>query len=521
MELVFLIGFGAFPERVISESPVFTPDEEALYEEIEDSLAQLEQGGFSFPREYRLLMRVASDSPAGKLAATKMFIRARAKAGDREAVCVIEKDPGERNVTDFVGGGVAFAVGKGRLTLGDFLLGFGRGLLFTTPAARAGFRWNLESESKKGLALSALENRNLRGVRFDHRLGKIFTTFFGSYSLRDARLNPDGSVARQVFSGVHDDSAAQEEKNQLGQRVAGALVNYQAHGMRCGLAGYGVCFDRRFAPADSTWSFYGDALGGAGVFFGLRRRSSAGEVELARSLPGGGAAAVRLGVDTAGFRAQFSAAVYQARFFAPLGRVYSLTNRRSKFEAGGRIGYNRAGLKIGFSGNTHRDYLTDSIPGRLGIDFAYESPALQWDGVLRRIYRGERERAREARLQVTTRWRFLKLGVLVADEYAEVSEGRGFLLGLNVRTESRTVKTSIAATRCFVSGNGVTVSVLEPGVMRLGSTYTLREGGWRFSITGDFRMRKVGRAGAKLGCTKTDRWRFDIGLQLEMGVQCD
>lgn len=494
------------------------PDEEDFYEAIEDSLAQLETGTSQVPRFYRFLLRVGSDSLSGGTVGTRGFARLRGYTERRDLVLLIDKDKGESDLVDFIGGGVSFRNDKWRLSVGDFLVSFGRGLILTAPSLRAGFRWNLIIEPKGSLAQTAQENRNLRGVRLDYSSGSFGTAIFGSYALRDALLNPDGTVYKLSFSGVHDRSSI---VNKVGQKLVGGFGNYQFKKIKIGGAGYWIKYDAQFLPPDSLWSFYGQTLGVLSCYFGLGNAFRFWEMEVARSSSGAMAAGVQVGLDTVGIRARVSGTVYQARFFSPAGRVYSLTGRHARFDLNGKIDYKLKPFHFRLEGNTQRDYQADSIPARIDVAAGFENNKIQIRCFLGRIYRMEQERYRRARVEVNTKLSRTEIGLLIEDRYADFSDGQGVLVGLNTGVKIAGFGCDLVVSRFIILGSGVLMTVPEPGTMRLMSGYSSRKSGWRFACASYLRSRMGKRLGFKFGVSKTAVWKFDLSGQLELEAQCD
>ncbi|NPV13548.1 hypothetical protein HPY86_01265 [candidate division WOR-3 bacterium] len=521
MALIVIIGLVVMSQDLVADGSSVGPDEEDFYETVEDSLAQLEATDFTAPRTYRLSLRMGCDSSFNNGIGCRAFTRLKGSTEKREILLLIDKDRGERNWADFIGGGVTFAGNGWRFTAGDFIVFFGRGLLITSPAVRAGFRWNLTVQPRSSLAQTAQENRNLRGIKFDFSYGPLIIGMFGSYSLRDAVLNSDGTVKRLSFSGVHDDSASQWSKNQLSQKLAGVVINYQGKKFKTGVGGYGANFDRNFSPEDSLGSFYGRTLGGLSVYAGYGNSSRFCEIEVAHSFPGGGAVAGQIGFDTAGIRVRISGTGYQASFFSPAGRIYSITGRRARFDLTGAVSYKLKFLQFGLDGNTYRDYTVDSIPARVNVHTSFEGKGYKIRCLLGRIYRLEQERSRRARLEMSTEGQRLRFGFLVEDEYADYTDGQGVLVALSSGIRIKEFGAQFAVSRFFISGSGVELTVSEPGTMRIGSSYSSRESGWRIVAAGYGRRDKIGRWAIKFGATRINFWKFDLSGQLELEASCD
>ncbi len=512
MALVLLLLGSVLPLELIPELPL-NPDDEAVYQTVEDSLATTER---ERPRTVKLLVRYRTDSLGTGFSGSAGFVRVQIRTRERSAVFLLDKDVGEANPVDFIGGGIALTAGRWRISGGDLVFDFGRGLLFSGPQRRS--RFNLVPESFDVLTQSAQENRNLRGVMVDCFLSGMTVTALATYSLRDARLNPDGTIARLNFSGVHDDSSAIADRAQAGQLLLGASGRYFDRWGRfeVGSGGQWVRFNRDFAPTDSTDSFYGRSLGGISVYFRFGSVQRSGEIEVVRSFPGGFAGAARIRLRERGVNGVLGGAVYQERFFAPAGRVYSLARRKSRMELSGRLDYETGPLGIGLTGNTHRDYFTDSIPAKVEIDFRYESRPVRLRLVLDRKYRMETERSRATMVEMETGWRWWRCWVFLGDEYAEHSQGQGKTVGINMKVRLGITEWAASGARFFISGDGVRMTVPEFGPMRVGSSYSSGQSGWRLSFIGVVRVKERFRLGAKMGWSYQQNWVPDFGLQLEM-----
>ncbi|MGQ9707587.1 MAG: hypothetical protein ACUVUR_01765 [bacterium] len=537
MELIVILSLTcALPLELVPEWQL-TPDDEEVYEMFEDSLIETERLIPLRKTEHRLLWRLRADSLTGRFENLASFIRLNLLNQNQEAVVILEKDAGEKELTDFWGGGFSFLLGDWHLTFGDFLFHFGRGLLFSAPYVRSGFNQTDLTKETGSLARSAQENRNLRGLRFDKRSGRFVFNVIGSYSLRDASLNPDGTIARLRFSGLHRDSVSLKEMARAGQALVGLAVRMAVNNnLEVGAASQGIRYDRRFAPTDSVYSFSGQNLAGTSVFFVIGTKNRTGEVEIAHSFPGSIAGAIRLSVNEAGVKSAISGSVYQARFFSPAGRGYALSNRLARAEFSFQVGYERAGFLVGLDGNSYRDYLTDSIPARLEFKTGYETKPIGVKLILGRRFLSQTQCFRNSRVMIDAGGRVVKLRLMLGDEYPVVvfpqsrlircgrigttigasSIARGRLVWLNI--SGRIKHFDIAATGAMlgIEGQGITICLPESGVMRLGTSFSSSESAQRLSITGALRIRKWGRVGAKVGFTHRKGWEPDFGTQVEV-----
>jgi len=492
-----------------------TPDDEEVYERIEDSLVQTEDRHAPTRTSYRLLWRLRADSLIQRFDNLASFIRINLLRPNQQANIILEKDAGERNIADFWGGGFSLSQRGWRWTFGDFLCHFGRGLLFSAPDARSGF--TLTDTSTMLLARAALENRNLRGLRIDRTSSRFALSLLGSYSLRDARLNADGTIARLKFSGFHGDSSALKEKAVAGQLLTGltARMTVQQH-LAVGMAIQGVRFNRRFAGTASTASFFGQNLAGVSIFLVAGTKGKRGEIEVTRSLPGSFALGAQVVVNEGGVRSKISGAVYQAGFYAPAGRVYALTNRLFRAELTLQAGYERAGFSIQFEGRTLRDYKNDSIPGRLQFRAGYETPPLKVKLISGTRFYSEREVRRNSTIELDANWRIINTKIILGDEYPFSAPARGRMAVLYISVRTRQIDISVTGAVVDIKGSGVTINVPESGVMRVGASFSIGETAQRLSLALALRIKRLGRLGVRFALTHRQDWNPDFGFQMEL-----
>lgn len=517
MELVLIFIFtGLLPASLVPDWPL-SPDDEEVYETVEDSLKELARHKVAIPTQYRLRWRLKSDSLPGGQKRLGSFLSLILNQKNRSANLILEKDPKESNWADFCGGGVMLREHNFRIIIGDYILHFGRGMIFAGPYARSGFSDIEDLITGSVFPRSAQENRNLRGIRIDYAQNRFAFSIAGSYSRRDARLDSSGSVSQLIFSGLHRDSSELLTKGQVGQLLSGATARIRLHPIFVtGLTVCGVRFNRSFAPQESIYSFYGQYLGQAGIYLTIGSLQRGGEIEIARSIPGGLAGSARVNVREGGLNLVLSGSVYGDRFFAPAGRRYSLTKRLNRTEMTGDAGYEWLGFWVRLRGNTYYDYLTDSVPGRLSLSAGYQVSSVGISITTGRNFRFEFERSRETRLEFNLQREVFQLLIYIGDEYLESGGAGGKLVGMNLKLKLHQVELGISAAACDIEGIGISLGVAEPGVMRSGTSYSFSKSGERMSIAAGIRIGKVGRLDVKTGLTHAQRWETDFGLQIEL-----
>jgi hypothetical protein len=238
-----------------------------------------------------LTTRVRTDSLGGGAKRCVSFGRAAGDLGAWSGVFVMEKDAGEARLDDYLGAGVQLAAPRARVVFVDYGFGSGQGLVFSRPEWRSSYLDGRGSSTSGPAALhTAAEGSRLRGAAAQLVASGWRLAVLGSYAGRDAELNGDGTVARLLNGGVHDDSGSEAARNSVREATGGAAMEFRrgvsAFGLTTGFSGY----SRSFAPPESSGSFFGRALayGGAGaaVVLGDYRVG----LELAGASSGGAAA---------------------------------------------------------------------------------------------------------------------------------------------------------------------------------------------------------------------------------------
>lgn len=516
-ELILFLTFCSFLPFELVPDWHLTPDDEEVCEQVEDSLMEMDGLMRQTRMRSQLLLRLGADSVPRAIAEPRSFIRLKMARKNQEGCVIVEKDAGEINIADFFGGGFSFKKGGWRFTFGDHLLHFGRGLIFSSPYARSGFSESGLGQSDNVFARSAQENRNLRGFRIDRAYRRFSFSVSGSYSLRDAALNSDGTVSRLKYSGLHRDSVSVQEKGQAAQMLAGVIAQMRLNEhLSTGLAVQGIRFNRAFAPEESVYSFSGQNLSAFSLFLKADASGRSGELEIANSGLGAIAASARVAVKEAGVSAAIAGMVYSARFFSPAGRSYGLVRKLSRAEVNANIDYSISGFFACVNGNTRRDYPNDSIPARVQFSAGYKTEPVQVRLVLGKRFCLEDEQSRNSRIEIDARGRVVALRLILGDEYLEGSSAQGRIAGLNIRIAIKSVDISLGGALVDINGKGVRVNVPEPGLMRLGTSFSSDESAQRLSITSAVTMKGLGRLGAKIGLTHTDGWQPDFGMQAEV-----
>lgn len=468
-----------------------------------------------------LLMRVGTDSVAGGAGRSGWFGRAQVVRGSWLGVALAEKDRGEPASIDWLGLGLQYWDGVFGAVIGNYTCGVGLGIVHSgphrSPVEQAGSR----ATGPTGLRTlrSAAETRALRGLGFELRRKGWHASVFGSQRMLDARLNPDGTVARLRLDGLHDDSAARAERDLVAELAAGVML-----GKRLGQASVSgqlglAAFDREFAPADSSNSFHGRQVVTGGVSGNLVTGGYRLGTELAGSSGGGIAGGLELDGSWQGLSAGLAVTGYSARFSAPHGRWRTLTNRRDRLNARVGLGYDSGGFSASLSGRTYRDYDEDSLPANVELRLVQ---VVEWFRAELRLgwqFRQVNQRQRNAHVELTCRSSSVDaVSLVVEDRYPEDRSGRGVLLGMAGYRRAGPVRLAAAVARVMTSGKGARMYWSEPGVMRIGQHYTTSRPGWRLGTSAAVLFGGGVEIAAKLGTTIEDAVTFDCAGQLRLGL---
>jgi len=522
--VVFFLWVAALTPAELFPVVGATDGDLALQEEAESELAHFVSGADSEPGPRwsgKLLVRLGTDSVTTNVRRLAGFSRLDIKQGRWQATGAIEKDAGETRLADGTALGLQYCRGSLKAVIGDYVLGLGQGLVFSTSASRS--LSHLVEAGTPGpilrLANRVEEVRRLCGLGIEHRSGRW--QFAGAVSCagRDAKLNPDGTVLRLTESGVHDDSTARAEENQVQEFLAGAGVHYRS--ARVVLAGCGqfIRFNRAFAPRDSASSFAGRELAGWSLGIGWVSDAYQLDAEWAIASTGGQAAALRVTGEWPGLVARMAVRGYQRTFFAPHGRVTGLTGRKDRLDATASFSYQVAGLELGANGNTFRDFEVDSLPARVEMKVGQRFGRARVELVLGRSFKLAMERYRTGRLALSLDmnkgWRG---DIILADEYPEQKSGRGRMVGMMLRAGEGPLQAGLAAALFDISGSGIRMSVYEPGAMRIGSSFSTSQSAWRLAAGVGLVFAQGSRVGVKFGCTWKERPVLETAGQVELGL---
>ncbi len=228
----------------------------------------------------------------------------------------LEKDPGEPiawNPTEhmYAFDHISSAIEIARVAflkniiLGDYLVSWGQGLLFSNPyGPRKGANPTstpIRKRSRIRPSVSRAEGYALRGASFELPVSKrISAQGFYSNRLVDASLGSSGAsseapatsndlVLSVSASGLHRSETEKQRRLALRETVYGAFVEWAAERYEGGLGAYKSAFSHSFFPGNQLWDrfdFAGRYLAGASIYGSAAFDQTFLFGEWARSFPG-------------------------------------------------------------------------------------------------------------------------------------------------------------------------------------------------------------------------------------------
>ena len=167
-----------------------------------------------------------------------------------EAGLLLEKDPGERKLDDFLSGYVQLRriAGFSTLLIGDFQIDAGQGLLLSRVShfSKGGDPITGPKKSPRGLLpyRSVEENRFFRGVAGNFEVGKFEITGFYSRNRLDANVKDD-SIVSFPGTGYHRTENELIHKRAAGEIAVGGRAVYRFNEQSyLGLTGFSATFDK-------------------------------------------------------------------------------------------------------------------------------------------------------------------------------------------------------------------------------------------------------------------------------------
>lgn len=481
------------------------------------------------PKSGEVKLRIINQdlSPSDSPIDYKVYSRVKGKYGGSEIVLISEKDPEEPDYLDFLSYSFSLSLKRKRFILGNYLIGFGQGLIFSSP-------YEYISSSQPSLAIGHLwglrpyilssENRALWGIAYQESFGRFVPTLFLSYTKLDAYLNSDSTVESISYLGIHRDSTLYSgirtdsiKKDILTERLFGLHMGYTGETTRWGITGYKNFYDKPIAPEDSTCSFYGNTLS----LLGLDVLSILGDYslfgEIGYSLKKGWALVGGLLGNWDRLRVGFNLRVYSDLFFSPHSRSYSLKDKRENFSSYFSTRYKLKDMRFYFYGHTSWNPARDSIPTWFRLEIERVAKPLKIGFVFKENLREEVLKTQGMRLDITYQLlEPLSLSARIEDRYTQNEEPlKGFLIFLEEELRFKNIKIESRFYWFDVPSYYTRIYAYEPSLPGLGRNYSFCGKGWRGYALFEIGLKKLFLLSLKYGMTVKDEERtYDLSSQL-------
>lgn len=465
-------------------------------------------------------IRTVSDSFALNRALKDWSINNRIKAnyGKFDLVLLNDKDFFETNLLDFYGLSLSYSDQREQLIIGNYLLGFGNGLLFTKPfynylAAKSfgGF----EPKELSSLT-SPLENNSLFGIADKQILGEFsISGYLSSYYL-DAEIDSNGIVKKIDYTGKHTDSTSIANKDKLREDLIGARFSRKIATWGIGVSCYHTRYNQPFAPEDSTNSFYGNQL----TLLGIDGSGIIGNyyltTELAYTLGFGFGFVWGILGDWKPLKVSFNLTGNQKNFYSPHGTSYSLANKKGNLNGNFNLNYDFYHFRFLIDGSTKTDFIVDSLPAKIETGIERKEGKLKIGLIYKRTLKDDVSQSQGTKLDLN--YDFFKnftLGFRFEDRQSLTKNGRGILFRLNGDFSYHSFDYTGRIYWFEVTSSDSRIFAYEPFFSGLGGNESFSDKGIRHFSFIAYNKKPV-KAGLKIGLTKKDKTSFDLGSQIEI-----
>ena len=210
----------------------------------------------------------------------------------------MEKDPGEKNIFDFVSFHFLMRDLKfvKTLALGDYQLAFGQGVTMGSGLAFAASGGSLLRKNKQIRASkSANEANYLRGIATTLNYRKLDLTFFYSYKKADANISVVDSLGEPLVvtalqqSGLHRTENELADRHTISLQLFGGNLSYKGSNFQIGYTIHKTMFGCKLNPDPrlyNTFYFRGKSLVNQGVdfYYVLKKFAFYGEAAISDNL---------------------------------------------------------------------------------------------------------------------------------------------------------------------------------------------------------------------------------------------
>ncbi len=220
-------------------------------------------------------LRVVSSPPTGDFDELKTYLRSEIGCGTYRAGLILEKDKHETDAGDFQAYYLEKQWRRARVTVGDFVLVSGHGLIFSNPYGHSPSTispWRF-SQGQFGIGpyTSVDENFAMRGTGVTIEGTGVGVCFAVSAADFDATLDEDGKVTSVNTSGYHTTERELEAKDKLRENLLAIAARFAREPLELKINLAYADFDRPFrAESGYGLSQEGNLAGSLDATLGIR-----------------------------------------------------------------------------------------------------------------------------------------------------------------------------------------------------------------------------------------------------------
>jgi hypothetical protein len=447
-----------------------------------------------------------------------LYNRIKLKYGKIGLVLLTDKDALESNPLDFYGASLSYSASKEQLIIGNYLVSFGAGLLFTKPFYDYLAVKSFGSFETKEISpmTSPLENNSLLGLAYARAIQDFSFSGFLSSNRLDAEIDSNGIIQKINYDGKHVDSTTIANKDKLSEDLIGLRIGYKKQSWKFSIGGYHNRYNHNFSPEDSTHSFFGNQLtvlgiDGAGIISNYYLTA-----ELAYSLGYGFSVATGLVGNWKPLKVSLNLIGNQRGFYSPHGRSYSLVNKKDNLNGNFNLQYDFSRFRIFFYGSTKTNFLTDSLPAKIEPGIERKEGKLKIGLSYKRTLKDDVSLSQGTRLDLD--YDFTKnfnIGFRLEDRHSLIKSGRGILLRISSDLNYQNFDYAGRIYWFEITSSDSRIFAFEPGFSGLGRNHSFSDQGMRHYSFFAYNRKPI-KAGIKIGMTKIDKISFDIGTQIEV-----
>lgn len=442
------------------------------------------------------------------------------KDNELKLTVLTDKDDKENKITDFLSVSASIKAKNNRLVLGDYLLNFGAGLIFTGPFSYLNSTKNFSLDPLKSINENTgiYENISLFGAVVSHSVSNFVVHLLMSSSLLDAAVE-NNIVKRIYYYTNYTDSLSKARRDQLRENLIGLRMSYSpmkiGQDIIIGTTFYHNQYDKNFTPTDSQNSIYGSNLSLLGFDIQSRLGSYFFNSEIGYSITHGFGGAMHIIGDWQFFKVNFNVYSQQKNFFSPHSKWRELTNRKDKINSTFNIFYNISGFKMYLLASTKQDFSTDSLPARIRYQIERKQGLFNIRLSLKGNYQDAVLHTYGTRFDVS--YQLVRNLVLIAnieDNYLKNEQKSGRLLSMGIRGHNNIVTTELHFYYFNINSSECRIYYSEPDR----NSFTFNNKGIRLFCYLDCKIRNRLRVNYYIGYTKINTSNIDTGMRIYLDL---